>query len=373
MKITTNHLRCGILNRSGRVLMVATLAAALAASGFADEPAAPEHFRADFLKLCDRACRELNQPTRKIAFYQDSYAIRALAVAHDMTGKAEYLATCREWSDRMIGFQDRMTPRGAYYMNYGRKPDAQTGDWYVADCASIALAVLATAVRTDDPAARSRYFRSVESYAHLVLDNYVGPGGGITDGLWSKFDGEWWCSSGIFASLAFVLHQQTEKDAYRQAGLKAIDWLNRQGFRHAEHIGFKEAAPAVVMYVFEAYSAAMPYLERGTDRYQASLREIRDVLDWMAANQQGRGAPKTWDYASQWGSKLGGLPFHMYIYARHLPDGDKLFAAADQELTHIGRLLAADAKPGLSQLTVFAMMSYAERLHPGAMYRPRKP
>lgn len=334
----------------------------------AAEPPGPERFRADFLKLCDLACQELNNPARKVPFYQDSYAVRALAVAHDITQESRYLDKCLEWSNRMIDFQDRMMPRGAYYMNYGRKPGAEAGDWYVADCASIALGVLATGVRVEDPAARARCLRSVEAYTKLVLDNYVGPGGGITDGLWSKFDGEWWCSSGIFGSLALVLYHQTGNEAYRQVGLKALDWLNSQGFRNAKHIDFKEAAPSVLMYVFEAYSAAMPCLDHATPRYEASLREIRDALAWMAANQQSRGAPRKWDYSSQWGSKLGGLPCHMLVFARYLPDGAEIGAAADKELEYIARTLAAENKPGLSQLAAFAMMSYAERLKPGTLY-----
>ena len=34
--------------------------------------------RAEFLKMCDAACAELNTPERKVPFYQDSYAVRAL-------------------------------------------------------------------------------------------------------------------------------------------------------------------------------------------------------------------------------------------------------------------------------------------------------
>jgi hypothetical protein len=116
-------------------------------------------------------------------------------------------------------------------------------------------------------------------------------------------------------------------------------------------------------------SVRWPWLERGTPRYDASLREIRDALAWMAANQQSRGACRKWDYSSQWGSKLGGLPCHMFIFARYLPEGAEIAAAADKELEHIGRVLAAENKPGLSQLAAFAMMSYAERLKPGMLYQ----
>jgi len=332
--------------------------------------------KAEFLKLCDVACEELNKeprrPPRHKAFYVDSYAVRALGVAHDMTAKAAYLDACKAWSDRMLECQSKMTPRGAYYMNYGRKPGQTRGGWYVADSSSIAMGVLATAVRCADKADKDRYLSSVESFAKLVMDNYVGKAGGITDGLWSKYDGEWWCSSGIFSSLAFLLYEETGNEQYRKAALGALDWLNQLDFTRVKHISFKAAAPAVIMYVFEAYSAGMPHLEAGTGRRKAAVAQIAKALQWMAENQKGRGKGK-WNYNAQWGSKLGGLPFHMYVYARHAPEFRNAFrnaeAAADQELRHISSLLFTGKKPKLSQLTVFSMMSYAERVSPGALYR----
>ena len=83
----------------------------------------------------------------------------------------------------MVEFQSKMIPKGAYSMNYGCKPGEDKGDWYVADSASIGMGVLATAVRSSDAAQKERFLKSVESFAKLVIDNYVGPGGGITDGL----------------------------------------------------------------------------------------------------------------------------------------------------------------------------------------------
>ena len=68
--------------------------------------------QAEFFRLCDIAAGELNSGNRQVPFYQDSYAVRALAVACDISGKKEYLDVCRRWSDRMIAFQERMIPRG---------------------------------------------------------------------------------------------------------------------------------------------------------------------------------------------------------------------------------------------------------------------
>jgi hypothetical protein len=109
------------------------------AIGRAQQPH-PDDFKAQFLHLCDLACTELNRKdyspfleaeryvarpkTHHVPFFEDSHAVRALAVAYDMTGNREYLDTCRRWSDRMIAYQDKMIPQGAYYLRIstGRFP-----------------------------------------------------------------------------------------------------------------------------------------------------------------------------------------------------------------------------------------------------------
>jgi hypothetical protein len=333
--------------------------------------------RAEFLKLCEVACEDLKQDrhrgTKPVPFYEDSYAVRALAVAYDMTGERRYLDACRQWSDRMVDLQSRMVPKGAYYMNYNRKPGEKEGGWYAADSASIATGVLATAVRCTDSKDKERYLNSVKSFAKLVMDNYIGEAGGITDGLWPRYGGEWWCSSGIIGSLAFLLYEETGDERYREVGLGAIDWLNRLDLTRVKFNYWKDGAPSVVMYVLEAYSAGLPHLKPGTPTHKAAIAQIAWTHEWMSKNQQGRAAKSPWDYNSQWGSKLGGLPFHMYVYARHVPGSEAVSAAADQELRHVSSLLFKDKEPTLSQLAAFAMMSYAEKLRPGAIYRKSGP
>lgn len=331
----------------------------------------PADFETQFLELCETACREFNSGTRTDSYYRDSYAVRALLAAYDMTGKQAYLDTCRRWADRMVEFQNQMIPKGAYYMRYGRKPGQDKGDWYVGDSSSIALGILATAVRSPDAEERQRYLDSVKLYANLVLDNYVGPGGGITDGLWSQFDGEWWCSTGIFGSLAFMLYNETGDETYLKVGLGTVDWLNRLDFNNVGGpISFEERPPTVVMYMLETYSVALPHLEPGSPRYQGVMVQFNKCLEWMAGNQRGRVPTLPRDYHSHKnGAKFGGLPFHMYVDAKYSPDPDGLRAAADQELRYIASVLWQEAQPTVSQLAVFAMMSYAERLNPGAIYR----
>jgi hypothetical protein len=346
--------------------------------------------RATFLRMCDLATDELNKEfspfgdrnntdpaTHHVPFFEDSYAVRALCVAYDMTGEQKYLDACKHWSDRMIAYQDRMIPKGAYYLNYGREPGSTEGDWFVADAGCIGMAVLATAVRCDE-ADKQRYLDSVRALCKLVIDNYIGPGGGVTDGLWSTFDGEWWCSTATFGALAFLMHEATGEQSYLDVAQGTLDWTLGHDFRKAEYIGFEEGAPGVVFYTFEYYATALPYLKAGTPRRETALAQIDEAVQWMEANQKGRGATTKWEYFGN-STYMGGMPYIMYVLAERIEKYRDLRPAADKELRYILGLLFADGDPPVSQLTTWelmtwAMFSCAERECPGCVLKsPGRP
>ena len=132
-------------------------------------------------------------------------------------------------------------------------------------------------------------------------------------------------------------------------------------------------APAsVVMYTFEAVAAGLPFIDLDGPLGKATTEQVADVREWMSQNQCGRITDCHIDYNSQWGSKLGGLPFLQYVFSRYLPDGEVIAAAADKELDYVSRLIFSAGEPKLTQLVCFAMMSYAEKLAPGAIYRKAK-
>jgi len=354
-------------------LFVVFCAALLARPAQSAQPGGDAEFRAQFLRLCDLASAQLQAGTNQQPFFIDSYAARALCVAYDLTGRKEYLGACCAWSDRMVAHQEKMRPRGAYYMNYQRKPGEDKGPWYVADSTSIAMGVLATGVRCNG-AERARFLASTKSFAKLVMDNYIGPAGGIRNGLWPKFDGEWWCSSGIFASLAFLLYDETGDERYLQTALGVVDWLNALDAERDKTYPLTEMGPTYPMYVLEGYSAGISRLKPGTERHRTALGRISWYLDWTARQQSQPPRERQWPADVRWGMKFGGLPFHQYVYSRVLTDGEKLSASADREMQSLASIVFAK-QPDLTQLAVFMMMSYAERVSPGVVYRSsnRKP
>jgi hypothetical protein len=341
------------------------LAALMASLARGSENARPD-FRPRFFQLCDLASAEIQAGARKDPFFVDSYAVRALCAAYDLTHKKEYLDACRAWSDRMLACRAKMIPRGAYYMNYGRKPGETTNGWYVADSSSIGMGILATAVRCRGDE-KGRFLDSAKQFAASVMDNYIGPAGGIRNGLWPKFDGEWWCSSGIFGSLAFLLYDETGDDRYLKAALGTVDWLNRLELSQAQPYPLSEMGPTMPMYVMEAYSAGLPHLKPGSDTYKAALVSVSSALDWIAQQQQKPPHDRPWPADLKWGMKFGGLPFHQYVCSHSLADGIGRAAAGDREMAQLASLVFTN-KVVLTQLPVFMMMSYAERVSPGAIY-----
>jgi hypothetical protein len=347
-----------------------------------------DDFKAQFLHLCDLACTELDRKdyspfleaeryvarpkTHHVPFFEDSHAVRALAVAYDMTGKREYLDTCRRWSDRMIAYQDKMIPKGAYYLNYYRQPGDTKDQWFSSDAASVGMAVLATAVRCAEKLQRERYLDSVRAFAKLVADEYV-KDGGITDGLWT-FDGPWWASTAICGEMFLLLYEETGDEQYRKIGVAAAHWLLKTDFRDSKPITMKERPSGIVFYDFGFYAVALKYLPADSPQRKSLLAQISEMLKWLEANQIGRGGKPAWAYDDDGHTDMAGLPFLMYSFAGQLPEQRGLSAEADRELRYIAVLILSKGKPPLAQVKVWewvswGMMSYAEKLSPGSLFR----
>jgi len=355
-----------VLPLFSRRLSLALMAALCLACARAQE-APPAEFRARFLQLCDLVAAKVSDANSAGSFFVDSYAVRTLCAAYDLTGNQRYLEASRQWSGRMVGFQDKMVPAGAYYMHYNRQPGQTNGDWYVADSASIGMAVLATAVRCSG-AERQHLVDSVQKFAGLVMSNYIKPSGGVTDGLWHQSSDEWWCSSGIFGSLSFLLYQETGEERYLHCGLRVADWLDQWDLTKPQPFPLSEQGPAMLMYVMECYSAGWPLIIKDEARKEAATAKVAWCLHWITGQQAVPLAQRPWPVTKGWGMKFGGLPFHEYVFSRHLPQDKSLLTNGDQDMRQLASVVF-DGAPKVTQLSMFMLMSYAERLKPGAIYR----
>jgi hypothetical protein len=320
--------------------------------------------RSNFFLLCDSLVKRVSNPSSQTAYFIDSYAVRALCVAYDISGNNNYLDACKAWSDQMVKYQNQMIPADVYYMNYGRKPGENTGDWNVADDCCIAMGVLSTAVRCNGTE-KEQLLQSVERFAKMVMNNYIGPSGGICNGGWSEFKEEWWCSSGLFAPLTFMLYGTTKDEKYLQTGLKAVEWLNQQDLTKAKPFPLSEQGPSMPMYILEAYSAGWPYLNQAS-KEKAKNQKINWCLDWIHQQQQVPISNRKWAPKEWWGSKFGGLPFYQYFFSRAFRNSN-LTVDGDTELKNLTNLVLTQ-KLFNAQLTYFLLFSYAERVRPGEVY-----
>ncbi len=256
-------------------------------------------------------------------------------------------------------------------MNHKRAPGQDQGQWNVADSGTIGMGVLATGMRCKDPSDRAFYLASVESFADLVLNNYVTPEGGISNGLWPIYSGPWWCSSATAGSLLFRLYDATGNERYLRAAMGAMQWLLRQDFRELKPITFAMRPSGTVYYCFELYASGLKHLTPDSAAYKSLLRQLDAAFAWMAGNQKTRGAPVP-PYLEK-NVDMAGLPYVMYTFAHQLPRYRDQIAPADRELQYVGELLLARGKPNVSRLMTWevltwGMLSYAERLAPGAAF-----
>ncbi|MGH7981140.1 MAG: glycoside hydrolase family 76 protein [Limisphaerales bacterium] len=347
------------------------LAVFLPAQALRADDAPPSNFRPQFLKLCDALAAKVSNEKSKGPFFVDSYGVRALCAAYDLSGNTNYLDACRQWSLRMVRDQEKMLPRGAYYMHYNRKPGQSTNDWYVADSSSIGMAVLATAVRCPGPD-RKLFLKSAREFANLVIKNYVKPSGGVSDGLWRRSHGPWWCSSGLFGSFMFNLYANTGNKHYLKAALGVTDWLNHWDPTLDQPFPLSQQGPAMLMYVMENYAAGWPYIVKDAQLKKAAQAKVSWCFNWIGEQQQKPLAQRQWPPTTGWGLKFGGLPFHQYVFSRYFSNR-RLLADGDAEMERLAPIAFAKNPPQLTQLPFFMAMSYAERLDPGDIYRSLRP
>lgn len=360
-------------------------------------------FEAKFFQLCDLAVEELKLPLelplrkmsqdlspRKTSFWSSSYTIRALGVAYDMTGKEEYLNTMKRWSDEMITYQEKMIPRGIYYMNYGRRPFEVNGPVYNADGGEIAMGILATAARCTNKMEKERYLNSVQAYATLILENYIGKRGGIVNGNWPEYNGEWYCSTAYAGQVLFWLYDETGEEKYLEAGLNAVNWLSNLAeigknypadsqFRKLNRpSGQRFNGSWVHMYYglyisgfFHIFSGKYPEIEEDV------RREIDILMKVAPENLAGKGYSDTFEKYDvrdgRVGGKSGAVPFALYYLSNQKMVPEAITEIADKEMYRIVDEIFSYDELRITELASFAMFSMAEKLYPGVLYRKSKP
>jgi hypothetical protein len=114
------------------------------------------------------------------------------------------------------------------------------------------------------------------------------------------------------------------------------------------------------------YSAGWPCLT--PDDARRAKAEVAWCLHWITEEQAKPLADRPWPVTKGWGMKFGGLPFHEYVFSRFLPEDKALVTNGDRGVRRLASVVF-DGPPKVTQLSMFVLISYAERLNPGAVYR----
>lgn len=128
----------------------------------------------------------------------------------------------------------------------------------------------------------------------------------------------------------------------------------------------------MAMYFLEAYSAGWPFVIRDGKRKIEAAKKVGWCLDWIKAQQQVPIQNRKWKPTEWWGSKFGGLPFYQFIFSKYIHELTDLKQDGDQELKQLTEVVLSK-KIYTAQLTMFMMLSYAERVAPGNLYRMKIP
>jgi hypothetical protein len=281
-----------------------------------------------------------------------------------------------------------MVPENAYFMNYKRRPGETDGLWYVADSTSVAMAVLATSIRCEAKADRDRYINSVKAFTQLVLDNYVRPNGGVTDGIWDKSDDEWYCSTSLLSALCFQLYGVTGESIYKQTAMNGIDWMLEWDYNDTVALPFEKQWPVVVFYTLEGYNYGLPYYKPKSERLKKVYKKLSATTGHLMMNQQEDGF---WGmkYNSWAGAKQCGMAMHTLISSNKVYDkvsksfeivtplgkqvtfGQMVQDVTSKSLRSIVETMSKNRE--YSHPLVYSMMSFAEFINPGAIYEKTRP
>lgn len=201
-------------------------------------------------------------------FFEDAYAVIALTKG----GGTENIRVSRIWADRMLDYQAKMIPPGAYYMNYYRKPGERDGVWVTADASTIALAILSVYEATGD----ARYLDSVNQYVSLVEARFLNSDFGVNDGFWGSYTDSWWCSTANYGSLVLELYRVTAYPRYLTRAVELLTWLDKAGLNGFVYPDVNAGGPAIVFYVGLFVGAAekmgIPQRKLGSDLREWLLR-----------------------------------------------------------------------------------------------------
>lgn len=162
--------------------------------------------------------------------FQQAHAIRAMLAAHRVEPNSGFLEEGVNWARMTIHMQGTHGHPDAYSKGTGiRLKNGVPLDWFVADCATVAVAMLDVADLLDesDPL-HGEILDSVTRFADYIMDRWTLPDGSFSLGFMgfeSLDEKAYHCANSQSNLFLWPLARMTGRDKYRQQALTTTTWM----------------------------------------------------------------------------------------------------------------------------------------------------
>lgn len=195
------------------------------------------------------------------ASFEESYEVRAMLHAEKVLGLGHIQDVAHSFCDLMLGLQG-VHEENMYDMGYGydRDREGRVNCSCVADCCSVAGAIVETVNAYPDYPKNVNYLESVRKFIDHVLRNYVTDYGVIGVGILNhKINPmpEYWCANGLFSQVLVSFGELTGETVYLDAAVAPLEFLALFDYRDTEWKEWNISPQMMILYSGEGIVAGL--------------------------------------------------------------------------------------------------------------------
>lgn len=189
------------------------------------------------------------------ASFEESYEVRALLHAEKVLGLGHIQDVAHSYCDLMVKLQG-VHEENMYDMGYGydRNKEGIVNCSCVADCSSVARAIIETVKAYPGYAKNGTYLESVKKFIDHVLKHYVTGDGVIGVGILNHENNpmpEYWCANGLFSQVLISFGELTGEEAYLDAAVAPLEFLALFDYRNTQWKEWAISPQMMILYTGE--------------------------------------------------------------------------------------------------------------------------
>lgn len=189
------------------------------------------------------------------ANFEESYAMRGLLHAERVLGLGHIQNVVHTYCDLMVGLQGSHETN-MYDMGYGyeRNEDGMVNCSCVADCGSVARAIIDIIKAYPEYSKNPIYIESLRKYIDHVLEHYITDSGVIGVGILNyKLNPmpEYWCANALFSQVLVCFAELTGEKKYYDAAVSPMEFLATFDYKNTDWKEWNEHQQMVILYCSE--------------------------------------------------------------------------------------------------------------------------